>query len=59
MLKQLFMVSLDLNTISLSSCKSLKYDKGKPFRIVSIENKFPKLVPDFPLRYSSRSGFFF
>src|SRR6056300_510370 len=38
---------------------SLKYDNGNPLRIVSIENKFPKLLPDFPLKYSNKSGFFF
>ena len=33
--KQSRRVSLDLKIISLSSCRSLKYDKGKPFKIVT------------------------
>ena len=37
----------------------MKYDNGNPFRIVSIENKLPYTKPVFPLKYSSKSGFFF
>ena len=39
--------------------KSLKYDKGKPFKIVCIDSKFPITLPDLPLKYSSGSGFLF
>ena len=57
--KQLIRVSYDLKTISLSSWRSLKYESGNPLRIVNIENKFPYIEPVLPLRYSSKSGFFF
>jgi len=33
----------------LSSCKSLKYDKGKPFNIEIIELIFPINIPVLPL----------
>ena len=37
----------------------MKYERGNPFNIVNIENKLPKVIPDLPLKYSKRSGFFF
>ena len=43
----------------MSSCKSLKYDKGKPFNIEIIELIFPIKIPVLPLKYSNGSGFFF
>ena len=56
---ELFNKSYELKTNSLSSCMSLKYDKGNPFNIVSIENRFPYDVPALPLINSKGSGFLF
>ena len=52
-------LSNELKVSCLSSCKSLKYDIGKLFNIVSIENRFPYEVPALPLINSSGSGFLF
>ena len=47
------------NKPSLSSCKSLLYDNGNPFKTNKIDISEPIILPDFPLASSAASGFLF
>ena len=56
---QSFAVSTASKRASLSSCKSLLYVVGIPFKQVNIVTKCPYIRPDLPRNNSHASGFFF